>query len=213
MCRALVIMPGLICWSNNFHIIMMALKVTAGKLLRMVIIDLLLRRMKNVSSTEETLLMTYLTMGLINHALQVIFKSLNLSDSSMRALVRREVKKYPWVEMIQTNLTNSCTTTMVSYMSACFPGHEELVLGKCSLDDKIDFSEPRDSVGIKKKAEMSRDCQPFLFFNLKLKIKKLKTNKHFNFFSLFTSFLFKIATLVLYSSMFVDFPPSISSDF
>ena len=110
---------------NNFHIIMLALKATAGKLLRMVIIDLLLRRMKNVSSTgesagafcwginlisvtlvEETLLMTYLTMGLINHALQVIFKSLNLSDSSMRALVRREVKKYPRVEMIQTNLTD-----------------------------------------------------------------------------------------------------------
>ena len=127
MCRALVIMPGLICWSNNFHIIMMALKVTAGKLLRMVIIDLLLRRMKNVSSTEETLLMTYLTMGLINHALQVIFKSLNLSDSSMRALVRREVNNHPWVEMIQTNLTNSCITTMVSHVRLLFLAMKKVV--------------------------------------------------------------------------------------
>ena len=68
----------------------------------------------------------------------------------MRALVRKEVKKHLRVEMIRTNLTNSCTTTLVSYMSACFPGHEELVLGKCSLGGKIDFPEPRDNAGTKK---------------------------------------------------------------
>ena len=71
--------------------------------------------------------MTYLTMGLINHALQVIFKSLNLSDSSMRALVRREVNNHPWVEMIQTNLTNSCIITMVSHVRLLFLAMKKVV--------------------------------------------------------------------------------------
>ena len=55
MCRALVRLPGLICWGKT---------------------------QVSVSLVEETLLMTYLTMGLINLALLVVFKSLNISVTS-----------------------------------------------------------------------------------------------------------------------------------
>ena len=44
---------------------------------------------------EETLLMTYLTMGLINHALQVFFKSLNISDSSYASVSKERGEEAP----------------------------------------------------------------------------------------------------------------------
>ena len=36
------------------------------------------------------------------------------------------------------------------HMSTCFPKHEDLVIGKCSLTGILDFPPPRDNTGSKK---------------------------------------------------------------
>ena len=65
--------------------------------------------------------MTYLTMSLTNHALQVCER-----------LVRKEVNNHLRVMMIPTNLTNPCIDR-----------HEELVIGKCNLSGVLDFPPSR----------------------------------------------------------------------
>ena len=131
MCRALVRLPGLFCWGIT---------------------------QISVSLVEETLLMTYLTMGLINHALQVVFKSLNISDSSYASVSKEGGEESPEGRddpdqpdhLLHHHSGLIFIEDLNLHMSACFPGHEEQVLGKCSLGGKIDFPEPRDNAGTKK---------------------------------------------------------------